>query len=336
MSAPSGVRPLRVAMAGAGFASRLHLDGWRRRHDAEVVAICDPLVDKAAERARAYGIPAVFGDAATMLDAARPDAIDIVAPMAEHVALCRLAAQRGVAILCQKPLAPSLRQASELAADVRGTVRLMVHENWRFRAQYRQIRRWLASGELGDVHEASMQVRASGLLADARGVYPQLERQPSCASLERFMIGEVMIHQLDVLRWLLGPLRVAAARVGRACPAIRGEDHAFILLDGPGCRVTLDGSYVCPDAPPTPADRLEIVGTRGVAVFEGSVVRLRGARSEAIEVDLVEGYGDSYAASIAHFVESLRTGDAFETDIDDNLQTLALVEQAYALAQPLH
>jgi predicted dehydrogenase len=50
----------------------------------------------------------------------------------------------------------------------------------------------------------------------------------------------------------------------------------------------------------------------------------------------VEGYGDSYAAAIAHFVESLRTGDAFETDIDDNLQTLALVEQAYALAQPLH
>jgi predicted dehydrogenase len=87
------------------------------------------------------------------------------------------------------------------------------------------------------------------------------------------MIGEVMIHQLDVLRWLLGPLRVAAARAGRACPAIRGEDHALILLDGAGCRVTLDGSYVCPDAPPTPADRLEIVGTRGVAEFEGNVVR---------------------------------------------------------------
>jgi len=335
MSAPSNARPLRVAMAGAGFVSSLHLDGWRRRQDAAVVAICDPLVDKAAARAHAYDIPAVFDDAATMLDAARPDAIDIVAPMAEHVALCRLAARRGVAILCQKPLAPSLRQASELAAAIRGTVRLMVHENWRFRAQYRAIKRWLSSGELGDVRRASMQVRASGLVADARGVHPQLERQPSCAALERFMIGEVMIHQLDVLRWLLGPLRVATARVGRTCAAIRGEDQAFILLDGDGCWATLDGSYACPGAPPTPADRLEIVGTRGVAVFEGNVVRLHGGRSEAIEVDLVKGYGDSYAAAIAHFVESLRSGDAFETGIDDNLQTLALVEEAYALAQPL-
>ena len=70
-------RGLRVAIAGAGFASRHHLAGWRRVANARVVAICDPHVARAAERASEFGIPAVFDDAANMLDAVRPDAFDI-------------------------------------------------------------------------------------------------------------------------------------------------------------------------------------------------------------------------------------------------------------------
>ena len=50
-----------------------------------------------------------------MLAAVKPDAIDIVAPMDAHVSLCHVAADRGVDILCQKPLAPSLEQARSLA-----------------------------------------------------------------------------------------------------------------------------------------------------------------------------------------------------------------------------
>ena len=48
----------------------------------------------------------------------------------------RLAAQRGLPVLCQKPLAPALQEAIELAAEVKDQTRLMVHENWRFRGYY--------------------------------------------------------------------------------------------------------------------------------------------------------------------------------------------------------
>lgn len=327
---------LRVAMAGAGFASGLHLAGWKRLNTADVVAICDPDEEKAAARAREFGIPQVFGDAGAMLAAVQPDAIDIVAPMATHVPLCLLAVERGVDILCQKPLAPSLAEAEALARALDGRARLMVHENWRFRAQYRHVKGWLDAGELGEPISCVLQVRASGLLENDQGVRPQLVRQPFCAELSRFMIGEVLIHHLDVLRWLLGPLRVVAALIGKTCPAVRGEDHGVILLEGRKCWAALDGNYVAPGAPSTPADRFELTGTRGIALFEGSTVRLRGTRDESIALDLDAGYGDSYAAAIAHFVASLASGSAFETDVQENLQTLALVENAYAVARSLH
>jgi predicted dehydrogenase len=319
-------------MAGAGFASGLHLAGWKRLDRAEVVAICDPGVDKANARAREFGIPGVFDTATAMLDATKPDALDIVAPMSEHVALCRLAAARGVHVLCQKPLAPSVAEGQALARDIDGRVRLMVHENWRFRAQYRQVKHWLDEGALGEPVSCSMQVRSSGLIADSRGVRPQLVRQPFCATLERYMIGEVLIHHLDVLRWLLGPLRVVAARTGRVCPDIRGEDRAVILLEGQACTAVLEGNHAVPGARATMMDRFELVGTLGTAVFEGNVVQLQGKRNESLTLDLASGYEDSYAAAIAHFAEALTRDAPFETGIEDNLRTMMLVEDAYAIA----
>ena len=54
---------LRVAVAGAGFAGGLHLAGWKRVPNAEVVAICDPAIEKAEARAREFGVASVFRDA---------------------------------------------------------------------------------------------------------------------------------------------------------------------------------------------------------------------------------------------------------------------------------
>ena len=323
---------LRVAVAGAGFASGLHLAGWRRLPHVDVVAICDPDEAKARMRAEAFGVGRVYADVARMLDEVRPDALDVVSPMHTHVALCREAAARGIHVVCQKPLAPSLAEAQELAREVEGRIRLMVHENWRWRAHYRRIKQWLVEGAIGDIVSCAMQVRSSGLVAGEDGVRPQLVRQPFCGELSRFLVNETLIHHLDVLRWLLGPLTVAAARIGCGCSAIRGEDRAMLLLDGESCWVTLDGNVSVPGAPLTVADRLEITGTQGTIKLEGAEVVLNGTRAVRETFDLEAGYADSYAAALRHFAECIVSRAAFETEVADNLHTLALVEDAYARA----
>ena len=193
--------PLRVGLVGAGWVTQHHLPGWQRLAGrAQVVAIADPSESRARERAREFGIEQVYTDAATMFDRAKLDAVDIAAPREAHADLVRLAADRGLAVLCQKPLAPTLAEARALVADVATRTRLMVHENWRFRPYYRQISDWLRSARIGRVVQAQMTVLSSGLIPDADGKLPVIVRQPFIATLDRALVMEVLIHQIDTLR----------------------------------------------------------------------------------------------------------------------------------------
>lgn len=325
---------LRVATAGAGWVSGFHLAAWRTLPRVDLVAICDPDLSRAEARASEFGIARCYSSAQEMLEAERPDVLDIAAPVGSHGALCRLAAERGAHILCQKPLGASLQEAQNTVAEVGARVRLMVHENWRFRPQYRQIRRWLDEGALGAPVSCSMRVRSSGLLPDAAGRRPQLLRQPFFASLERLLIGEVLVHHLDLLRWLIGPLEVVAARAGRICPIARGEDHALIMLAGASAYAVLEGSLVAAGAPARSSEEFELLGTAGTVHFAGDRLRLAGKREESVVIDTDAAYRASYAGAIAHFVAALESDTPFETDARDNLQTLALVEAAYRACSP--
>ena len=198
---------LRIAMAGAGFASGLHLAGWKRLDNAEVVAICDPRRGESSGACARVRRRRGVRRRRAMLDAVKPGCDRYRGADGTRTFRCAMSPRNeAFDILCQKPLAPSLDRRASLAHAVDGKVRLMVHENWRFRAQYRHIKRWLDGGKLGAPVSCVMQMRSSGLVENEHGVRPQLVRQPFFAQLERLLIGEVLIHQLDVLRWLLGPL----------------------------------------------------------------------------------------------------------------------------------
>src|SRR5439155_389254 len=83
------------------------------------------------------------------------------------------------------------------------------------------------------------------------------------AAEERLMIAEVLIHHLDVMRFLCGSLRVAGARAARTLPEVRGETVATIFLEtATGAPVVVTGTMAAPGYPPRAPDRLEIVGTR--------------------------------------------------------------------------
>ena len=64
----------------------------------------------------------------------------------------------------------------------------------------------------------------------------------------------------------------------------------------------------------------------------GSELRLLGPLPRTASFDFAAGYQASFDTAIRHFVDCLRSGAAFETDIADNLETLRLVEDAYRAA----
>ena len=212
----------------------------------------------------------------------------------------------------------------------------MVHENWRFRPHYRRIARWLRDGRIGHVHTVSMSLFTSGLIPDASGRAPAIERQPMFATLERLLVMEVLIHHIDTLRFLLGPLTLVGSVLGRSCPLVRGEDRASILLrSAEGAAVSLIGDLTAHGYPPEQRDRLQIQGSAGAILLEKDRLQLVRAMArtasldEDITIDFVADYDDSYLGAVTHFLDRLDDGGAFETSPQDNLETLRIVEQVY-------
>lgn len=103
--------PLRIATIGAGYFSQFHHDAWTRIKGAALAAVCDTDRAKAEGFAARFAIPRVYTDAAAMLDAEKPDLVDIVSPPPSHLALIRLAVARGIDVICQKPFCRSLTEA---------------------------------------------------------------------------------------------------------------------------------------------------------------------------------------------------------------------------------
>lgn len=327
---PGGV--LRVGLIGAGDISFYHLTAWRAA-GCEVVAICDSLAPRAEARAREFGIGAVCTDAARMLETIELDAVDIATWRDSHPGLVRLAIAAGRHVLCQKPLASSLAESEALAREAAGSIRLMVNENRRFAPNFELIADWIAAGHVGSVRQVHMIMHRSGFLPDEAGRRPAVLRTPRMGTEPRLLIAETMIHQLDVLRHMLGPLKVVAARTARTEPDMPGETLATILLEtAEHAPVVLSGSFVAPGFGTTVSDRLELIGNRSSVVMDGMVVESRGAFVARQEFDAAEVYQACFDRAASAFAQALLAGTPFPESVEGNLETLRLVEQAYEAA----
>ena len=120
----TGARPPRVVIAGAGLMGRWHAHAARRA-GAVVVAAADPDTARAAAIA-----PAAYADLPGMLAATAPDLLHLCTPTATHGPLLRLAAERGIHALAEKPLAADLAETRALldGAGAAGTRLCPVHQ----------------------------------------------------------------------------------------------------------------------------------------------------------------------------------------------------------------
>lgn len=306
---------------GCGYFGQIQLEAWRRIPEGEIVAACD--LDP--ERAR-RAAPRAYTSAEEMLDRERLDFVDIATRPDSHLPLVRLAAQRGIPVICQKPMAPDWTSAVAMveAAESAG-IPLMIHENWRWQPWFREAKQRIERGDIGRPIAYSFRLRRR----DGDGPLPYA-RQPYFRGMPRLMIHEMLVHQIDTARFLFGGVASVYAQARRINPHIAGEDHALLLLAHERqVQGFIDGHRF---VDPQPDDREEarFEGDSG-AVLSVSTCGDLCQGAEKVWVNRVqEGYkGDSVRATQLHFLECLRTGRPFETAGREYLKTFAVVEAAY-------
>jgi predicted dehydrogenase len=310
------------ALIGCGFFSQHHQEAWRRVPDAEIVAACD----LSLERARAAA-PRAYASVAEMLRIEDLDFVDIATRSTTHLELISLAAERGPAIICQKPMAPDWATACRMVEiSERHGVRFMIHDNWRWQSWYRAAGAMIARGDIGTPLSYEFRCQVSHGTGDEP--YP---KQAYFRQLERFLIEEVLVHHIDTASFLFGDISSIYAEGARRNPRLVGEDHAILALRHvSGAMGSVEGhAFLKHNSSPT-HDEAIFEGDSGT-IRVSSLGEIWSGQQKIWTDDQVRGYrGDSVYASQAHFIDSLKSGKPFESEARKYLEkTFAVVEAAY-------
>lgn len=148
---------LKIAVIGAGnIARNAHLPVYAERDDVEIVAICDWNLDRAKEIAAKFNIPHAYTTVEETLEKhPEIEAVDICVWNRSHAPVAIAAAKAGKHILCEKPMAWSVKHAEQMkkAVDEAG-VTFMVAVMTRYANESQVLKAEIDSGRLGDIYYA--------------------------------------------------------------------------------------------------------------------------------------------------------------------------------------
>ena len=320
------------ALVGCGFFARHHLHAWQVLEDADIVAVCDLNGARAEAYAREFGIPRFYSDVEAMLGQEPLDFVDIATQANTHRTLVERIAARGLNVICQKPLAPSLAEARETVASARN-VTFMVHENFRWQRPMLELKK--ASAEIGDLFYGRISFRSA---------YDVYKNQPYLATDERFILYDLGVHLFDLARFFFGEADTLRCHTRRVNPNIRGEDVATALLEmQSGAHVVVEMSYASRlEREHFPQTLVALEGDKGSARlgadYHITVTTPGGTRHiDASPRPLwtpapANAIPESVLNIQRHWLECLAKGRTPDTSGEDNLKTLELTFGAYASA----
>lgn len=324
---------------GAGYFSKYQYEAWSRMTDVEIAALCNRQVEKGKALMEQYGIPGHYTDYREMIERENPDFVDIITPPDTHLEMCKFAAEHGVNVLCQKPLAPTIEDCREIVRVCKDSgVRFMVNENFRWQPWYREIKRLLDADEIGQLFSMTFKSRPG----DGWGQDAYLNRQPYFRTMPRLLIYETGVHFIDTFRFLAGEVESVYARTRRLNPVIAGEDCGYIIFN------FKSGAVGVWDA--NRYNEMECRNTRytfGTFLVEGSKgsiemdteanmrVKPLGKPSRPHEYPHEDKNfaGDCCYFAQRHFIDCLISGKPFETSGDEYLKTWEVQEACYESAK---
>ena len=171
------MKKYRVGIVGCGNISRTHMHAYRAVFATDVVAAADIQEEKLKAFSEAYRITALYTDYKEMLDKENLDIISVCTLADAHCEITVAAAQGGVCVLCEKPMALDLAEADRMvAACEQAGVKLAIDHHRRGDERYHKAKQLIADGAIGELRSimAEGATAAVGLMETATHLYDSI------------------------------------------------------------------------------------------------------------------------------------------------------------------
>jgi predicted dehydrogenase len=278
-----------------------------------VVGVADPSRESAASGARLAGARP-YSSYEELVAAEDVDVVDVCLPTAFHKDLAVRAARDGKHVILEKPIARTIEDAAEiLEAFSGGESRLFVGHVVRFFPEYVGIKKKIDAGELGTIGVVRTS-RRSPFLRGWNDWYADWR-------VSGGVLVDLVIHDFDFLRWVLGDVERVYARgvLGREYNRL---DYALVTLRFEGgaiAHVEAHWGY------PGPFNySIEVAGSRAILTADSTEPAPLDLVGSADEVpDLASGTSP-YERELAHFVRCIAAGEESVVKPEDAYEALRI------------
>lgn len=277
---------MRVGIIGASFARAAYLPAFRHVPGAEVVAIAASRMATARDAAEAFDVPHAYDDWRAMLEKHELDLVLISTPTDTHAPMTLAALEAGAHVVCEKPTAMDAKQAQTMLekAEQLGRVHMIDHE-LRFNPNRQRMAELIADGSLGTIRHVNISNIGSSWADPAsrpKGDWWSLAEKGGGR------LGANGSHQVDLVRWWLGPV---ASVIGQALTIIpdridrqtgeswtaTADDVAYMTLQmqsGALAQIFMSGV-----AAHNMGNLTQVFGSRGTLVLDNDTEKLMFARA---------------------------------------------------------
>jgi predicted dehydrogenase len=308
----------RILIAGLGSIGRRHLHNLLHIGGHEVALYRT----RPAPVEEAPHLP-VYTDLSQALST-QPDLVIVSNPTAHHLSVALPAAKAGAHLLVEKPLSHSWDGVDELVSEIRGRGLLsMMGFDLRFDPGLCKVRELIEEGVVGRI--VSLQAQVGQYLPDW---HPWEDYRKGVSASPETGGGVILdlIHELDYVTWLLGPVRELACFAGHVSSLeIRTEDTAAIVLQfETGAIGTVQLDYV----QRTPSRTCRIVGEDGTILWDYHAQRVRWYKAGKDDWEELaypdRQRNDRFLAEMKHVLACVAGQDRPRADVAVGRQVLRL------------
>lgn len=269
----------KIGLVGCGRIAKNHFDAIREEKNLQLVAVCDSDKKKAEAAGKEQKIP-FFTDLKKMLEDIPMDIISICTPSGIHPQNGILAAEHGVHVVTEKPMATKLEEADALikACD-KNKVHLFVVKQNRLNATMKLLKSAIDKGRFGKIYQAAVNV----FWQRPQEYYDQSKWRGTWEFDGGAFMNQAS-HYVDALEWLIGEPESVMAMTTTMARKIESEDMgAAVVRFRNGVIATINVSMLT--FPKNYEGSITILGEKGT-------VKIGGIAVNSIEKWEFEDYDD--------------------------------------------